>query len=83
MEKLGLVKINFIVVVFCAAAVIAAPAQTFTTLVNFDGSNGAAPCLMSLVQGTDGNYRKIAVSLINWVLSNCPRVNTQTVNREA
>jgi uncharacterized repeat protein (TIGR03803 family) len=37
------------------AAAIAAPAQIFTTLVNFDGTDGAAPYLMSLVQGTDGN----------------------------
>jgi uncharacterized repeat protein (TIGR03803 family) len=31
------------------------PAQTFTTLVNFNGTNGANPYFMSLVQGTDGN----------------------------
>jgi uncharacterized repeat protein (TIGR03803 family) len=33
----------------------ASPAQTFTTLVNFDGPNGAAPAYMSLVQGADGS----------------------------
>src|SRR5215510_2275647 len=38
----------------CAAAAIASPGQTFQTLVNFDGSNGANPSYMSLVQGTDG-----------------------------
>jgi len=33
-----------------------APAQTFTTLATFDGTNGGAPYYMSLVQGTDGNF---------------------------
>jgi uncharacterized repeat protein (TIGR03803 family) len=37
------------------AAAIAAPAQTFTTLVNFDNTNGAGPVALTLVQGTDGN----------------------------
>ena len=36
------------------AAAIAAPAQTFKTLVNFNGSNGGSP-LASVVQGADGN----------------------------
>jgi hypothetical protein len=35
-------------------AAAAAPAQTFTTLVNFDGSNGAGPSYGSLVQGITG-----------------------------
>jgi uncharacterized repeat protein (TIGR03803 family) len=34
---------------------IALPAQTFTNLVSFNGTNGAGPYFMSLVQGTDGN----------------------------
>jgi uncharacterized repeat protein (TIGR03803 family) len=34
---------------------IHAPAQTLTTLVNFNGSNGGGPDTMALVQGTDGN----------------------------
>jgi hypothetical protein len=38
-----------------ATAAIALPAQTLTTQVNFDGSNGAGPDTMVLVQGTDGN----------------------------
>jgi uncharacterized repeat protein (TIGR03803 family) len=29
--------------------------QTFTTLATFDGTNGANPYLMSLIQGLDGN----------------------------
>jgi uncharacterized repeat protein (TIGR03803 family) len=37
----------------CAPASL--PAQTFTTLVNFNYTNGANPYFMSLVQGTDGN----------------------------
>jgi uncharacterized repeat protein (TIGR03803 family) len=34
---------------------VASPAQILTTLVNFDGSNGREPQLMSLIQGIDGN----------------------------
>jgi uncharacterized repeat protein (TIGR03803 family) len=45
------------VVLFCTAVVIAAPAQSgvFTDLANFDGTNGAEPTA-GLVQGTDGNF---------------------------
>ncbi len=39
----------------CAAEVIHAHAQTFTTLFDFDGKNGANPDFVTLVQGTDGN----------------------------
>jgi uncharacterized repeat protein (TIGR03803 family) len=39
---------------FCAAAAIAAPAQTFTTLATFDGTDGNGPS--GLVQGNDGNF---------------------------
>ncbi|MBZ5573821.1 MAG: hypothetical protein LAO09_18300 [Acidobacteriia bacterium] len=38
-----------------AVTAIASPAQTFTTLTNFNGSDGATPVWMSLVQGADGN----------------------------
>lgn len=38
-----------------AASVVASPAQTFTDLVDFTYSNGAAPLNAPLVQGTDGN----------------------------
>jgi len=41
---------------FCAVTAIASPAQTFTRLASFDSANGANPQLMSLVQGTDGNF---------------------------
>ena len=40
----------------CAATAITSPAQTFTTLVNFSGPNGAEPFFGSLVQGADGNF---------------------------
>lgn len=39
----------------CAVGVIHAQAQTFNTLFNFDGENGANPNYVSLFQGTDGN----------------------------
>ena len=41
--------------VFCAAAAIASPAQTFTTLHIFTGADGQEPYEEPLVQGTDGN----------------------------
>jgi uncharacterized repeat protein (TIGR03803 family) len=41
--------------VFCAVTVIASPAQTLTTLVNFNGTDGWFP-VNALVQGTDGNF---------------------------
>jgi uncharacterized repeat protein (TIGR03803 family) len=40
---------------FCLAGSIASQAQTFTTLVTFDGANGAQPYRGPLVQGLDGN----------------------------
>jgi uncharacterized repeat protein (TIGR03803 family) len=42
------------VLLLCAAMAMAAAAQTFDTLVDFNGTKGAAP-YASLVQGTDGN----------------------------
>jgi len=39
----------------CAATAIALPAQTFTTLASFEGTNGANP-KGPLVQGADGNF---------------------------
>jgi uncharacterized repeat protein (TIGR03803 family) len=55
MTKLSAWKMAGIVFLLCAATAIAASAQTFTTLVNFNGRNGANPFYMSLVQGADGN----------------------------
>ncbi|MGC9949352.1 MAG: choice-of-anchor tandem repeat GloVer-containing protein [Bryobacteraceae bacterium] len=40
----------------CAAPTVPSPAQTFTPLASFDGSNGSEPYLLSLVQGTDGMF---------------------------
>ncbi len=37
-----------------AAVAQIAPAQTFTSLANFDGPNGANPTYMALIQGPDG-----------------------------
>jgi len=46
-----------IVVLFCAAATIAAPAQNvfFTSLASFSGADGLAP-YAPLIQATDGNF---------------------------
>jgi uncharacterized repeat protein (TIGR03803 family) len=46
---------NALVVALWLATAIASPAQTFTTLVSFDGTNGAMPDA-GLVQGRDGNF---------------------------
>ncbi len=54
MEKTGLLKRACITLVVCTAAVIAAPAQTFTTLYSFDSTDGRNPT--GLIQGTDGNF---------------------------
>ncbi len=40
---------------FCAATAMPSPAQTFTNLVSFDGTNGANPMFMSPIQGSNGN----------------------------
>ncbi len=44
-----------VVFMFLAAAAIVSPAQTLTTLINFDITNGAEPGA-SPIQGTDGNF---------------------------
>jgi uncharacterized repeat protein (TIGR03803 family) len=55
MSKLSCGKTACAVALLGVATAIASPAQTFTTLVNFNYTNGANPYFMSLVQGTDGN----------------------------
>jgi uncharacterized repeat protein (TIGR03803 family) len=54
-KNLSLSKKACIAVVFCAAMAIVSRAQTFTSLVNFNGANGASP-YASLTQGTDGDF---------------------------
>ena len=54
-EKFSLSKMICAVFVFCAATAIASPAQTLSTLTNFDGTNGSFP-LATLVEGSDGNF---------------------------
>ncbi len=44
-----------VLLLFCAGMMIAACAQSFTSLAAFDGSNGAFPQDAPLVQGFDGN----------------------------
>jgi uncharacterized repeat protein (TIGR03803 family) len=44
-----------LVVFLLCVATAAAPAQTFTSLVSFNGTNGFQPQYVALVQGTDGN----------------------------
>ncbi len=56
MLKLVLWRRVLLLCVLCAPWSAAAPAQTFKSLLSFDGSNGANPYTMSLVQGTDGNF---------------------------
>ena len=56
MSKLSAWRMVCLACLFCAAMAIAAPAQTFTTLVDFDFGDGAYPALGFLVQGRDGNF---------------------------
>jgi uncharacterized repeat protein (TIGR03803 family) len=59
MHQLGTSKILCAILlfsaVFCMAAGTAALAQTFSTLMNFDGENGYGP-EAALIQGADGNF---------------------------
>jgi uncharacterized repeat protein (TIGR03803 family) len=55
MEKLHLLKMAIVVFAFCVATAIASPAQTFSSLASFDGTDGAAPEYSSPVQGTNGD----------------------------
>jgi uncharacterized repeat protein (TIGR03803 family) len=52
----GLWKTICLALVFCAAAVVASSAQTLTTLVSFNDTDGDVPYFASLVQGANGNF---------------------------
>jgi uncharacterized repeat protein (TIGR03803 family) len=54
MKTLAFSQKTFAVVLFCLATMIGASAQTLTTLVSFNKTDGYLPT--SLVQGTDGNF---------------------------
>jgi uncharacterized repeat protein (TIGR03803 family) len=53
MWKLTFGKTTCIIAVFCVTAAVVSPAQTFTSLFSFDGTNGQNP--LSLVLGFNGN----------------------------
>lgn len=57
------------VLLFCLTMTVGVTAQTFTTLLDFDGTNGRMPYLSSLIQGTDGNL--YGVTFQGGVSSNC------------
>lgn len=52
-KNLSLLKMVCLVALLCATA-ISSPAQTFTSLLSFNGTNGANPHWVYLVQGIDG-----------------------------
>jgi uncharacterized repeat protein (TIGR03803 family) len=51
----GWAAMKLVPILMMLLAAIAAPAQTFKSLVNFDGTDGSGPYFMSLVQGADGS----------------------------
>jgi uncharacterized repeat protein (TIGR03803 family) len=53
--KLSGSKMGFVLLLLCLVMAITAPAQTFTSLFKFNGSDGANPIFTSLVQGADGS----------------------------
>ena len=55
MRKFEFTKIACIIVVFCVATTIASPAQTFTSLANFNQTDGGNASFGPLVQGPNGN----------------------------
>jgi len=51
-----------IVLALCVVAVITASAQTFTTLVSFNTTDGNEPGYVALIQGTDGAFYGTTIS---------------------
>lgn len=56
MRKLALSKMTLFVIAFFLAALTSSPAQTFDSLLSFNGTNGNQPSYESLIQGTNGNF---------------------------
>jgi len=49
-------KILFALLALCCVTAIVSPAQTFTTIHNFNGTAGNGPNYVSLAQGLNGNF---------------------------
>jgi hypothetical protein len=64
--KLGGWRGGFVAVLICVATAVASHAQTFTSLVSLDGSNGNFP--ETIVQGTNG---ELWGTIANGGKSNC------------
>jgi uncharacterized repeat protein (TIGR03803 family) len=56
MSKPSLWRTMRLVCILCAVGAVSSPAQTFKTVVSFNGADGENPYFMSLVQGLDGNF---------------------------
>jgi hypothetical protein len=54
------------VLLLCTATAIAAPARTFLTLVNFNGTDGSLP-LGPLIQASDAAMSAVAC-FANWIV---------------
>jgi uncharacterized repeat protein (TIGR03803 family) len=61
-EKLGLCQLLCGALLFLATSALVSSAQTFSSLASFNGTNGAYPYYVYLVQGTDGNLYGTASS---------------------
>ena len=55
MGKFSFAKTVCILAAFCSAAAISSPAQSFTTLDSFNGTDGNGP-VATLIRGVDGNF---------------------------
>ena len=56
MSRFGISRTAFLVFALCTATAIVSPAQTFTSILDFNGTDGANPWQGPLVQGRDGNF---------------------------
>jgi uncharacterized repeat protein (TIGR03803 family) len=61
-EKLNLCQLLCGALLFLATSAWVSSAQTFTSLASFNGTDGAYPYYVYLVQGTDGNFYGTASS---------------------